>query len=300
MTSQSTVMDQQGASVSERANPPTETDVVSVFYGKGDAGADLPMRTTTPSANSESGHSATPSASADSTEPPKTGDQPKGTAETNEKEGSKEKKVSEKAGEKEKEGGKDQTESHRAAAARLGIEVKELRTQLAQRDATLAELRTEIEKLKGTYKEPPKPTEEQIRAQAEFEGREKASRTVAEGLYGAEAVKAKIYDPGSEYEQLIQAKPWVQLEVMRHPQPAVEAMRILEREAFMAKYGDDPSKWVEKIQAEIEPLLFEKFKQSTQVPPTGKEPPTVTGSRGSGGHERERSLVDIFYGGGKA
>ena len=206
-----------------------------------------------------------------------------------------EKKPDEKAEAKQPDTKKDQAESHRAAAARLGTKVKELETVMGKIQAENAELKARLD---GTYREPQAPTPEQIRAQAEFEGREKASRAVADGLFGAEKVSQAIYAPGSDYERLVQAKPWVQLEVVKHAQPTVAAMRVLEREAFVEKYGDDPAHWVEKIRAEIEPAIIEQYKQHVQVTPVGKQPPSVTETRGaSGTAPRERSLSDVFYGG---
>lgn len=262
-------------------SPPKVEDVVSVFYGpEKDAAVDTQPAPKNSPATSETGSTATSEkASAVSTEKAKTEDSAAGTAEK--KDETKETKGD--------EGG------HQSAARRLGNEVKAIKTQL---DTVLEENKVLQAKVDGTYKEPEKPTPQQIEQHAEFIGREKASRTEAERLYGAPAVKEHIYDPGSTYEVLVREKPWLQRRVMAHPQPTLEAMRILDEQVFVKKYGDDPKQWVSKIEAELEPKLLEKFKQQTQLPPTGKEPPTVSETRGSSVTRKERSIEDVFYGPG--
>ncbi len=262
-------------------------DYASVFYGtesasKADTQED--SQTSTP-ATSETGSAATSEKTpAASTETAKVDDSAKGTAET---------KESTKESTNEGKG-----DGHQAAARRLGNEVKELSSKLNALVDENAVLRAKID---GTYQEPAKPTPEQIRDQAEFLGREKASRVEAERVHGATVVKEQIYDPGSAYEVLVKAKPWLQARVMRHPQPTVEAMRVLAEESFIAKYGDDPTQWASKLEAELKPKLLDEFKQQAQLPPIGKEPPTVSETRGSGGGStKERSMVDIFYGKGHA
>lgn len=257
---------------------PKEADIVSVFYGsEKDAAVDTQPAPKDSPATSETGSTATSEkASAVSTEKAKTEDAAAGTAEKKEET-------------KGDEGG------HQSAARRLGNEVKAIKTQL---ETVLEENKVLQAKVDGTYKEPEKPTPQQIEDHAEFIGREKASRTEAERVYGAPTVKESIYDPGSTYEVLVGEKPWLQRRVMAHPQPTLEAMRILDEQVFVKKYGEDPKQWVTKIEAELKPKLLEEFKQQTQLPPTGKEPPTVSETRGSGGPVKERSIVDVFYGAG--
>jgi hypothetical protein len=182
---------------------------------------------------------------------------------------------------------------HVAAARRLGQEVASLK----QETARLAEENRILKaKADGTYEEPQAPTSEQVEARAEFRGRETASRAVADGLFGAEVVKTRIYDEGSEYQQLITEQPWLHARVVKAAQPAVEAMRVLNEQAFLAQYGTDATQWVSKIEAELTPKLLEKFKTQAATPMTGHAAPTVTEARGAGGSARERSLEETFYG----
>ncbi len=188
---------------------------------------------------------------------------------------------------------KDQEESQRVAARRLGNEVKELKGQVQ----ALAEENTTLKaKLDGTYKEPPQPTPEQVMARAEFNGREVASRAVAHQLFGEEFVKTQVYDDKSPYEQLIKQKPWLHARVVRHDQPAVEAVRVLKEQEFMTTYGTDPSQWVSKIEAELRPKLFAEFKKSQGAAVVGETVPGITEARGSGGHAPQKSLADRLYG----
>jgi hypothetical protein len=189
---------------------------------------------------------------------------------------------------------KEESSGHAVAARRLGVQVKDLEAKLRE---IMDQNKVLQSKLDGTYQEPPKPTEDQIKAQAEFRGRETASRKIAFDLYGKEKVTERIYKDGSEYEALIKEKPWVQLRVMRSDEPAVEAWRILEEESFMSKYGSNPEAWREKIAAEIRPKIEEEIKAALAKTPTGGDVPSVTNARGDGGApERERSLEEMFYG----
>lgn len=250
--------------------PTTESDLESIFYRESTTPA--PTASVTPSVVTDPGPSATPAASADSPDTTKPVESPVGT-ETKEKPA--------------------EDKGHAAAARRLGQEVATLK----QDTARLAEENRILHaKLDGTYQEPQAPTAEQVEARAEFRGRETASRAVADGLFGAEIVKTRIYDEGSEYQQLITAHPWLHARVVKAAQPAVEAMRILEEQAFVAKYGADATQWVGKIEAELTPKLLEKFKTQAATPLTGSAAPTVTEARGAGGSARERSLEETFYG----
>ena len=194
-----------------------------------------------------------------------------------------------------KEDEKDkQLAAQRAAAGRLGKEVSELKTQIAEMQAKNRELE---QKADGTWKEPVKPTAEQIAAQAEWKGRELASRPVAYGLYGEDEVEKQVYTDDGPYAELVKAKPWTHIEITRDPQPAVAAMRAIEREAFTKKYGDDPRQWVAKIEAELKPKHFDEFKKQAATPPVGEPVPSVSGGRGSGGMGgKVKSIEDHLYG----
>lgn len=256
----------------------TPTDFSSVFYDEPEA---TPTTTpeTPPAPAPEPGPAATPEASAASTETAKESESPKGT-ETKGKD----------------EGG------HMAAARRLGQEVADLKREFS---VIVEENRVLKAKLDGTYQDPPKETPEEAVARAEFKGREAASREVAVSLYGKDALEKDVYGEGSTFKQLVKeemeqakGKSWTYLEVMHSPQPPIAAMRVLARREFTKKYGDDPAQWVEKITAELEPKILEKFKTQAAVPVTGAPAPTVSDARGSGGRAREKSIESMFYGEG--
>lgn len=197
----------------------------------------------------------------------------------------------------EKDPVKEQLANQTAAARRLGKEKADLQSKV---DTLVAQNEELIARINGTFKEKPKPSADQVAREADFRGREKAARPIAEQEFGAEEVQAKIYDKDAAFPALADKKPWLLVEVSEHPQPPVAAMKILHREEFMSKYGDDPRKWEEKILETAKPKLFAEFKTQLEKQPVGKEVPTVSTARNAGGANstaREKSMAEIIYDG---
>jgi hypothetical protein len=196
---------------------------------------------------------------------------------------------------------KEEKEERGQAAAnrRLGRKVQELESQISK---LVEENKIYQAKLSGTYEEPAAPTPDQIKAQAEFEAKEKISRQEAYRLYGEDVVQAQIYADDSPYRDLVKADPSVHFKVMRSDLPALAAMRELRRHEFEQTYGDDPTKWEEKITEKLKPKLFKEFKDQASKPPTGQPVQTVTAARSASAktEPREKSLSDLLYGGTKA
>lgn len=278
-------------STSTQATPsPASTfqDLADVFYGDGKAKAsDSSKATDSPAAKSENGHSASPD---------------KATAASTE--AAKKDESSNKGTETEKDATKEQLAAQRAANGRLGKEVQELKTQF---EVMVQENRDLKARLDGTYKEPPKPDPEVELDLATFKGKEEASRSVAIQLFGEETLKEKVYGPDSAFANLVKeevkankekAPSWSFLEVKAHPQPAVKAMHILHRAEFEKQYGEDPTKWQEKIEAELRPKIMEEFKKQAATPLTGDPAPTVSEARGSAGsgQKKTKSMEELFYG----
>lgn len=256
------------------APAPAEADLVSIFYDVPKAKAETVAPQ--PAKDSETGPGATPTeASAPAAEPTRTDEVPMG------KEPQKVEKAPEEKG-------------HAAAARRLGGEVADLKRMQA---AMAEENRVLKAKLDGTYEEPAQPSTEEVTARAEFKGRETASRAIAEGVYGAEAVQAQVYDDASPYKTLVSEKPWLHVRVAKSAQPTVEAMRVLKEQEFFKTYGEDVSHWVAKIEAQLKPKLLDEFKKHATIPVTGTIAPSITEARGSGGPTKETSLAELFYGG---
>ena len=193
----------------------------------------------------------------------------------------------------------EQLKAQTAAARRLGKEKAELERKLEDQAAQLEELTA---RMNGTWKEKPKPSEDQVKKKIAFEARVYATRAIADQEFGAEEVEKAIFG-GKD-------APWVALtsrddkkhllvEVSEHPQPPVAAMRILAREAFMSKYGEDPRKWEEKILEAAKPKLFAEFKKTLEQQPVGEPVPSVSTARQSGGPaaRKEQRLADVLYGG---
>ena len=193
----------------------------------------------------------------------------------------------------------EQLKAQTAAARRLGKEKADLERKLEDQSAQIEELKARID---GTWKEKPKPSDDQVRKKVAFEARVEASRAIAEQEFGADEVEKAIFGGKDAPWIALTSRPDKQhliVEVSEHPQPPVAAMRILAREAFMEKFGEDPRKWEEKILEAAKPKLFAEFKKQLEQQPVGKDVPTVSTARQSGGPaaRKEQRLADMLYGG---
>ena len=193
----------------------------------------------------------------------------------------------------------EQLKAQTAAARRLGKEKADLERKLEDQSAQIEELKARID---GTWKEKPKPSDDQVRKKVAFEARVEASRAIAEQEFGADEVEKAIFGGKDAPWIALTSRPDKQhliVEVSEHPQPPVAAMRILAREAFMEKFGEDPRKWEEKILEAAKPKLFAEFKKQLEQQPVGKDVPTVSTARQSGGPaaRKEQRLADLLYGG---
>ena len=193
----------------------------------------------------------------------------------------------------------EQLKAQTAAARRLGKEKADLERKLEDQSAQIEELKARID---GTWKEKRKPSDDQVRKKVAFEARVEASRAIAEQEFGADEVEKAIFGGKDAPWIALTSRPDKQhliVEVSEHPQPPVAAMRILAREAFMEKFGEDPRKWEEKILEAAKPKLFAEFKKQLEQQPVGKDVPTVSTARQSGGPaaRKEQRLADVLYGG---
>ena len=264
-------------------------DYASIFYGPSDTPtAAIPQNQNTSGESSDNGPSDTPSASPDPTDAPK----PEPTVEENPapQDQPDEQAKAQKEAESKKE---KEEESQRAAARRLGREVKDLTESNRTLTEEIAILKA---KLDGTYQEPAQPSPEQIKEMAEFAGREHASRALAEERYGAEQVFERIFKKDSEFSELLKQRPGVGLDVRHSAQPTLEAWRQLDKHVFERKYGSDPTKWVDAILQEHKPKLLEELRAQLTQQPKGKPAPTVTVARGDVAKPKERPLSEVFYG----
>lgn len=277
------VIESNGKASTETVIPNAKDTLANVLYGganQGDGPAPTNPSTEKPASTSENGTQSTSdkTVTASSTvEQSETKEPPKGKAEPTELE--------------------KQLKSQSDANRRLGQQLSEKSDQL---DRALEAVKMLQAKIEGTYEEPAQPTPEQIKAQADFSGREVASARMAVERYGADAVKAAIYtEKGvkSKIEELKAEKPWIANRIFTSELPAMEAMQILEEEKWFSTYGTDPSKWLEKIEAELKPKHLDEFRKQIAVTETGKPGPTVSDVRGAGGTtEKSLSLAERLYG----
>ena len=190
----------------------------------------------------------------------------------------------------------DQTKANK----RLGKELAELREE-QRRQAE--ENKILLAKLKGEYEEPPQPTIEQVRAEEKFKERERLSYKKAVEVFGQETMDTRAFGNGSELETIIleekKTNPGrvsaTQVAILLSEEPAMEAMRILQTRDFAAQYGEDPTKWAEKVIADAKPKILEELKKQLTTPVTGGQPPTVSNGRGAGSPPKEKSLADILF-----
>lgn len=262
------------AAVAETTSPKTDpqpaVDLSAVFYGKGEA---LVAPAAPPSAPKTDGlQSSAEKPTPAPAEAPK----------------AEEKKPETPKGEEEK-----RFDEQRNTNRRLGSELKEAKDQLQQATEQIKMLQA---KLDGTYQEPPKPTQEQVLAQERFRAKEQASRPMVVERFGEEIVNRQIYDKDSKFNQLVASRRDLAMRVIDSDLPAMEAMYAVGQEDFEAKYGRDPYKWVEKIEAELRPIILEEFKKQAATQPVGSPAPTVSEARGTGGGSTaSRTLEQIFY-----
>ncbi len=270
--------------VPEQAAPPAEPSLSAMLYSP-----DVEPATAPPDEVSPPATTPDPDPSPDPATPPVDSKQPEEpSAGTEDTDGKLKKQLAE------------QTKANK----RLGKELADLRDaqrKLAEDNHVL------LAKLRGDYQEPAQPTPEQTAAEAVFKERERSSRKVAEELFGAEAMNKRIYgdnpDEKPELTLLIeeekasnagQISP-TKLAILLDDAPAVKAMRVLQTRDFVAQYGEDPTKWAEKIIADAKPKILEDLKKQLTTPVTGSQPPTVSNGRGAGTPPREKSLADLMF-----
>jgi hypothetical protein len=259
----------------------TPEQMAEVFYKPSAPAAD-PSKEQTPAPISETGSPVTPDkASTASTEQAEA--KPAKGADGKVKDGTEKEKPAE--------------DGHAAAARRLGKEKQELQLQL---QAEMEQRKILEAKLNGTYQEPQKPSEDQIRFEENLKVRETASRNVANERYGEETVRKLVYEPDGAFKTLTKTRPGLGLDVMKHDQPVLAAIYLVNRLKFEEKWGEDPDQWEAKLTDAIRPKLMDEFKQQAETSLKGNPPPSLTEARGAGGAGRETvkelSASDILYG----
>jgi hypothetical protein len=169
------------------------------------------------------------------------------------------------------------------ANKKLGRSNIELLQQSKAMKAELAALRAHVE---GTASEPAKPTPEQDRALIEFQAREAASRKVAEEKYGADFIKAQIFDEESPYRQLIGEHPWIHQRVMGSDTPILEALDALNEHQVLSTYGKTAASVLENVSKAVKEQLWNEWtqaQQKTTQPQAGASVSTLGDARGETG-----------------
>lgn len=171
------------------------------------------------------------------------------------------------------------------AISRIGNENKELKRELDIMKA----------KIEGTYEEPVKPSPDDEKALADFQGRERADMRAAVGMYGAEVIQDSLYADNNPYLQLIKDEPWWHQRVMSSPNPVQEAMTILSERRLVKELGSDLDKAKTKLAEEMKPKLLEEITSKERVVTTGKTPPSLSSVRTAGNEtEKGRGSLSRF------
>ncbi len=161
-------------------------------------------------------------------------------------------------------------------------------------------------KLDGTYdpeKDNPTVTvsPDQIKENAELEGRLNASLAVAaEKLGGEEKVNKMIADFSAKYKD----NPQVIGRVRLSKAPALEIIKIIKENEFVKKYGDDPDLLRENIRKEYETEMEARIREQVtkefndRVSLKEKQPSGLSEVKGAGATKEapvlENSLANIF------
>lgn len=116
-----------------------------------------------------------------------------------------------------------------------------------------AQLKTEVKQLKQQIEDPYgeqgeiAPSPEEIQADADYKGREKASFATAKEKYGEKYIIENIEAPDSKFQQLWKENPLISIRVNNSETPYLEAVNILKEEEFFSEHGREP----ESIKASI-------------------------------------------------
>lgn len=120
------------------------------------------------------------------------------------------------------------------------------------------QLKTKIKQLEAQIEDPYSeqgeiaPSPEEIQADADFKGREKASFAIAIEKYGEKYIVEKIEAPDSKFQQLWKDNPLISMRVNNSETPYLEAVNILKEEEFFSEYGREPESIKASIRKEIE------------------------------------------------
>lgn len=118
-------------------------------------------------------------------------------------------------------------------------------------------LQQEVNKLKaqadGTYDEEAEasPSPEQIKLNADLQGRVDASRTMIVDKLGEEYVRDTIDAKDSDWQKLVLANPLNALRAKASKTPYLEIQKIIEEEKFFTDYGRNPESIKTKIKEEL-------------------------------------------------
>ena len=117
---------------------------------------------------------------------------------------------------------------------------RKLNLELQGRLDTIGKKLEEVtQKLDGTWEKPAtqEKSVDQIRAEAKWEAKVKASELAAKKLYGDEEVEKSVTSPESPYLLLEREFPWIGARVAASDEPVIEAMRVLKEQALFEQYG---------------------------------------------------------------
>lgn len=186
------------------------------------------------------------------------------------------------------------------ANLRLGKERMELKQQLDAQKRELAELKAKVD---GTHIEPSeeqKQRDAEIRAEFEkYERRRDDSKELAIEEFGEEFVLQNIYQEESPINKIQKDQPWMVQRIMLADQPVVEAVRIVQEQEVLTKFGRDVDSVLKKVAEILRPKLFEEFTKELQSkrsePATVTPTPNLTQARSSGSGMRHEHGSNVKF-----
>ena len=140
-----------------------------------------------------------------------------------------------------------------------------------------AQLKTKVKQLEqqieDPYSEPSEiaPSPEEVQADADYKGREKASFVIAKEKYGEKYIIDNIEAPDGPFQQLRKGNPLIDIRTDNSETPFLEAIKILKEEEFFSQYGREPENIKASIRKEIESDIRKEVTKEFQAKLKAKE-----------------------------
>lgn len=142
-----------------------------------------------------------------------------------------------------------------------------------------AELRKEIQALKGETTAPSDESPEVIAQRATTQALERASLERATEEFGEEFIQEQIFAEGSPYRKLVEmeGKSWIRDRVLKSHDPIYEALAVIREHDLLDNYGRDIETVKATLKEELKAEVLKELKANPSL--VGKAPPTLSKTR---------------------